>query len=162
MSRIDQVLPLKGERSVEIIESNLPDVMVKAFLDSLDDWAKEKFRHEPDTEKEHQYFALDNMGDRANKIVAYGAVYPRDKESREACLAVVVDPEWRGTGLGKKMYEFGAEVAKNNGKESFRAETDADNEAALAIMRSLDWELYGPIYIVKQFWPLGQVKGSGQ
>lgn len=152
MSKIDQVFKTKDDRSVEIIEGNFPDKVVKDFLNCLDDEGKESFRHEPNSENEFQYFAVDHMGNRGNRIVAYGAVYPRDKEVGEACLAIAVDAEWRGCGLGKFMYQIADQVAANNGKSHFRAETDSNNEKAVRIMRSLGWELYGPIYIVKKFF----------
>lgn len=148
---IDQIFQTKNNKLVEIVEGNLPNKMVKTFLDSLDEWGKSKFRHEPDSENEYQYFALDPMGGRANKIVAYGSVYPKD-HPEEVCLAIALDKEWRGCGLGKLMYRLAADVAAGHDKKFFRAETDADNTQALRIMRSLGWEVYGPIYIVKKFF----------
>jgi len=148
---IDQIFQTKDNKSVEIIEGNLPNKMVKSFLDSLDTWGKEKFRHVPNSDNEYQYFALDHMGGTANKIVAYGAVYPKD-HPEEVCLAIVLDKDWRGCGLGKRMYIWGAEVAVGHDKKYFRAETDADNEVAIRIMRSLEWEVYGPIYITKKYF----------
>ena len=156
MRKIDQIFQTKDNRSVEIVEGNFPDKIVKDFLACLDDEGKEKFRHEPSSDNEFQYFALDHMSNRGNRIVAYGAIYPRDKEEGEACLAIAVDAEWRGCGLGKNMYVLADQVAINNNKTHFRAETDADNEAAIRIMRSLSWEIYGPIYIVKKFFKGGQ------
>ena len=151
MRKIDQVFKTKDDRSVEIVEGNFPDKIVNHFISCLDDEARDKFRHDPESENEYQYFALDNMGNRGNRIVAYGAVYPR-RESEEACLAIAVDEKWRGYGLGKLMYKLADQVAINNDKKLFRAETDADNEPALRIMKQLGWELYGPIYIVKRFF----------
>lgn len=151
MRKIDQVFQTKDNRSAEIVEGNFPDKVVKDFISCLDDGARDKFRHEPESENEYQYFALDHMGGRGNRIVAYGALYPR-REAEEVCLAIAVDEEWRGCGLGKFMYRIAEQVAINNNKTHFRAETDANNEPALRIMKSLDWELYGPIYIVKKFF----------
>lgn len=151
MRSVNQVFQTKDNRSVEIVEGNFPDKVVKDFLNCLDEEGKSKFRHEPESENEYQYFALDHLGNRGNRIVGYGALYPVG-ESEEACLAIVVDVEWRGCGLGKLMYQVADQVAINHDKKLFRAETDADNKASLAIMKSLGWELYGPIYIVKKFF----------
>ena len=76
---VTQFFTTKDARSVEIIEENLPVRLVEPFLNSLDTWGKDKFRHKSDPENEYQYFALDHMGERANKIIAYGAVYPKRK-----------------------------------------------------------------------------------
>ena len=149
MSTINQIFQTKDNRSVEIIEGNFPDKLVKEFLLSLDDWAKAKFRHMVNQENEYQYFALDHADGRENKIVAYGAVYPKDNPE-EVAMAVVLDKEWRGCGLGKLMWKLSEVVAIKHGKHFIRTETDADNENSIKVIKSLGWELYGPIYVINK------------
>jgi ribosomal protein S18 acetylase RimI-like enzyme len=147
---LDQIHEFKDGIRIEIVSGVFSDDFVRMFLETLDVEGKNKFRHVPDRVNEFQYFALTTH--EKQRVVGYGAVYPKDPRSSEACLAIAVHQDYRGIGLGKMMYQAGEELAMLQGKRYFRAETDADNEPAIATMRSLGWEIYGPIYIVKKIF----------
>ena len=141
-----------------MINNLLSNERVNSFLENLDDIGKQKFRHTPDMENEFQYFAMVEINGNLQGLVGYGAVYPRNPKSKVAGLAVVLSEKYRGIGLGKIMYKAGEELAMKYGKDYFRAETDADNEPAVAVMASLGWEINGPIYVVKKFFDKDEVQ----
>jgi ribosomal protein S18 acetylase RimI-like enzyme len=77
----------------------------------------------------------DSEGSRCRGFVAY---YCNDRATRQAFITLVlVAPEDRGAGLGKALVLGVCEICRHRGFDTCRLEVRADNDAALAMYRSL-------------------------
>lgn len=64
------------------------------------------------------------------------------KDSRTARIySVIVDPQSRGLGLGRRLVERAIEVAKTSGRERLCLEVRADNAPACALYAQLGFHL---------------------
>lgn len=68
------------------------------------------------------------------------ARFVRESERAEAEVAFAVVDEWQGRGVGSRLADELAGLARKEGIERLRASVSADNHAAMALMRRL-----GPI-----------------
>jgi ribosomal protein S18 acetylase RimI-like enzyme len=139
----------KTGKTCTIYEGGMPDHVVFEFLSTLDEEGRRKFRHNPNGDDEWQFFAL--VEERGfKKIVAYGAIYPKDEDKTSIDLAIVVHPSWRGEKLGTRMYKMAEELAIKHGKEWMVGEVDADNEVSIHLLKKRGYSLYGPIYQIRK------------
>lgn len=145
MKVLNRTFSFKGGVEIRIEECNKPNNVVQGFFDSLDPVGKRRFTHKPNSDLEYQYFAINVEGG----IIGYGSIYPKN-DPRAVTIAVAIDVKYRGVGLGKAMWVAGEELAIKKGRKTLMAETDADNDAAVAIMRSLGWKLDGPKYVARK------------
>jgi ribosomal protein S18 acetylase RimI-like enzyme len=97
----------------------------------LDEVGVERLRRWHEDPDVHPYVGLARGG-----LVGYGEVW-EDAEAREAELArIVVAPELRGRGLGRRLTRLLAERAQDAGFAEIWLRVVASNSAALAAYRS--------------------------
>ena len=81
-------------------------------------------------------------GDWGNERVVGTVSYYRDPTSGRADVAFMVDPEWKGAGLGTALRDVAVDVARRRGVVALTADVLAENSAMLRLFRTsgLDME----------------------
>ena len=90
---------------------------------------------------EHAEILDDSLAGRCRGFVAF---YCNDLATRQAYISLVlVDPQDRATGLGRKMVAGVLDVCRQRGFVSCRLEVRKDNVAALGMYRTLGFARVG-------------------
>ena len=89
---------------------------------------------------------IELLAEVAGKVVGaagIGAVGKKDKVKHRAEFGISVDKAYWGLGIGRTLTEACVELAKQAGYLQLELEAVADNEAALALYRSVGFREYG-------------------
>lgn len=84
-----------------------------------------------------QYYVM-TQGD---SVVAYGMLRGWDEGFETPSLGIAVDPAWRSLGIARAMMLFLHAAARRQGARRIRLTVGADNAGAIALYRSLGYEL---------------------
>lgn len=87
------------------------------------------------------YVVDDEQGSLVGFIIAFAS--PADPETMYVHF-IGVDPDWRGSGLGRELYERVARDARASGRRRLAAVTSSANTASQAFHAALGFEL-GPV-----------------
>ncbi len=72
----------------------------------------------------------------ADRTVAYGELWLDDEEDEVELARIIVDPDRRGSGVGRRMVSQLVTTARATGKAACFLRVVPDNEAALRLYRS--------------------------
>jgi acetate---CoA ligase (ADP-forming) len=79
-------------------------------------------------------FVAEVLADESKQIIAIGRYY-RVPDSRRAEIAIVIEDTYQQKGIGTKLVEWLANVARDNGITSFDADVLAENEEMMNVFR---------------------------
>ena len=95
------------------------------------------------TLSENEIELLAEVEGRVVAAAGIGAVGKKDKVRHRAEFGISVDKAYWGLGIGRALTEACVELAKQAGYLQLELEAVADNEAALALYRSVGFREYG-------------------
>jgi ribosomal protein S18 acetylase RimI-like enzyme len=81
------------------------------------------------------------------EIVAYALTVPLG--ARGDIRQIVVDPRWRGRGVGRALLAAVADKLRAQGCSDWRLEVRADNEAAIALYRRVGMDTIGELFTLR-------------
>ena len=103
-------------------------------------------------------FGAEVLKEQHKDIVAIGRYY-RLPNKHSAEVAFTIEDVYHGKGIGTKLMEWLANVARDNGITSFEADVLAENEQMMAVFRDYGFhvtsELKGGVYHVT--FPIAQI-----
>lgn len=133
---------------------DLPDVRIREAVldDSRDmaaihagsfgrDWSDEEFDSLLRQSTIHGFMALKRGTLRGYRPAGFVLVRVADTDSE--ILTIAVHGASRGAGIGRRLMEETVRFLYREGVESLHLEVDADNEVAVNLYRSLDFETVG-------------------
>jgi RimJ/RimL family protein N-acetyltransferase len=92
------------------------------------------------------------IGPAENERIVGAACYYVDPATGLADVAYMVDPDWQGMGLGRRLHARMVEYARGHGVRGFTADVLVTNAAMVKVFRGGDHDLtlstYGEVYEV--------------
>lgn len=119
--------------------ADVDDDVLKEFIDSIPLPLRVGFTHQPDKSKEWRL-----MGMKDNRIIVYAFLY-HDNPS----FGYLIEPQFRGIGLGDECMKQLIEAAKELGKTELVSEVFAFNVPSVKVIMNAGFQFYGPVYHVK-------------
>ena len=89
-------------------------------------------------------FVAEVLKEQRKDIVAIGRYY-RLPNKHSAEIALAIDDAYHGKGIGTKLIEWLATVARDNGITSFEADVLAENEQIMTVFRDYGFQLTGKL-----------------
>jgi ribosomal-protein-alanine N-acetyltransferase len=105
------------------------------------DWSEAEFDALLRQDNIHAFLALRRNTFR--RPIAAGFVLVRVAEGDSEILTIAVARSWQGAGIGRRLMEEALRLVYREGVETLHLEVEAENQVAVGLYRSLDFETVG-------------------